>query len=201
VNRLSRWLSCAALVLWGATAVAADSQSEYVQATDRVIVRLKGGAPVHSFNAAAREALAARLSGQAGESMRTLRVMGDGAQVMQLSRRMPSAAIAAMSRRFEHDPDVIEILPDRVFFPALTPTDPLFASQWTLSAANGINAPAAWDITTGANNLIIAIIDTGKLPHNDLAGRWIGGYDFVGDTNRSNDGDGRDADASDPGIG
>jgi alpha-tubulin suppressor-like RCC1 family protein len=193
-----RWLALAAM-LCGLPVLGADPQTEYALKTDRLIVRLKGGAPALTVSPAARVALAGRLSAQGGESMQALRVMGDGAQVMQLARRMPVAEVAALSRRFANDPDVIEILPDRIFFPALTPNDPLFAQQWALSAANGINAPAAWDITTGANNLIIGIIDTGTLPHNGLAGRWIGGYDFVGDTNRSNDGDGRDADASDPG--
>ena len=164
-----------------------------------MLFRSKGGAPAHSVNAAAREAIAARLFAQSGEAMSAHRVMGDGAQVMKLSRRLSVAEITRLAQRFAHDPDVLEILPDRIFFPAVTPTDPLFASQWALGAANGINAQTAWDITTGANNLIIAIVDTGKLPHNDLAGRWIGGYDFVGDTNRSNDTDGRDADATDPG--
>ena len=47
-----------------------------------------------------REALAVRISAQGGEAMRTLRVMGDGAQVMQLSRRAPIAEIQQLEHRF-----------------------------------------------------------------------------------------------------
>jgi serine protease len=44
------------------------------------------------------------------------------------------------------------------------------------------------------------VLDTGvRKDHPDLAGRLVGGYDFVSDSLVANDGDGRDADASDPG--
>ena len=95
--------------------------------------------------------------------------------------------IQAIVKRLAADPEVLEILPDRLFFPQATPTDPLYANQWNLTQANGINLPGAWDITTGSNSLVIAILDTGMLPHNDLAGRWIGGYDFVSVPARQND--------------
>jgi len=167
--------------------------------TDRLIVRLAGGAPAKAKSAADRQAIAARLSERTGEAMRPLRVMGDGAQVMQLRRRLKPAEVAALVARAGTDPDILEIAPDRIIFPALVPSDPLHASQWYLGEANGINAPAAWDITTGSPDLVIGIIDTGKLPHDDLVGRWVGGYDFVSLAARSNDGDLRDADPTDPG--
>ena len=64
-----------------------------------------------------------------------------GAQVMILPRRMPPGEIESLIRRRANDPDVIEILPDRIFFPVLTPSDPQYANQWYLGAASGINAP------------------------------------------------------------
>ncbi len=125
--------------------------------------------------------------------------MGDGAHVIQLNRRMPMHEVSAIARRIAQDPDVLDVLPDRLFFPQLTPTDPQYTNQWNLTQANGINMPAAWDITTGSSNMVIAILDTGYLNHADLSGRWIGGYDFVSNTDRSNDSNLRDADATDPG--
>ena len=85
--------------------------------------------------------------------------------------------------------------------------------QWYLkrpSSVSGevvssINAPAAWGITTGSASVIVAVLDTGVLKdHPDLSGQFIGGYDMVGLSNTAgvataNDGDGADADASDPG--
>jgi serine protease len=63
----------------------------------------------------------------------------------------------------------------------------------------GINAPAAWDITTGSANTVVAVLDTGYTAHPDLQDRLLPGYDFISDADIANDGDGREADASDPG--
>jgi len=82
----------------------------------------------------------------------------------------------------------------------------------TSTAPAAINAEQAWDVTTGSASLVVAVLDTGlRFDHPDLLGNVIPGYDMVaaddadasglGGTNFStaNDGNGRDADASDPG--
>ncbi len=49
-----------------------------------------------------------------------------------------------------------------------TPNDPLFAEQAYLQA---IEAPAAWDITTGAASVLVGISDSGvRFTHEDLSG-------------------------------
>jgi subtilisin family serine protease len=46
------------------------------------------------------------------------------------------------------------------------PNDPYFPSQWNLSQ---IEAPAAWDITTGSEKVVIAFVDSGvDLDHTEL---------------------------------
>jgi len=87
----------------------------------------------------------------------------------------------------------------------------------TATATGGANLPLAWDYTTGSSDVIVAVIDTGIANHLDLngvaggatyspAGRFLPGYDFVSTANGAlpanfvaNDGNGRDADPSDPG--
>ena len=122
------------------------------------------------------------------------RRMADGAEVMKLGSRHSPETIAQLCQQLLSDPalanDIAEVLPDRLFFPQLTPNDPQYANQWALNGTNGINAPAAWDITTGNPNLVIGVLDTGKLEHADLAGRWIGGYDFVSLAECENDSQG-----------
>ena len=60
---------------------------------------------------------------------------------------------------------------------AVTPNDPYYSQQWGL---NNINAPGAWDTTTGNPNVVIAIIDTGvDYNHEDLAGKVILGPNYV----------------------
>ncbi len=65
--------------------------------------------------------------------------------------------------------------------------------------AAGISAFSAWDVTTGSADIVVAVLDTGYRPHAAMAGRILPGYDFISDPVVANDGDGRDADASDPG--
>jgi serine protease len=48
---------------------------------------------------------------------------------------------------------------------------------------------------------VVAVIDTGYRPHADLAANILPGYDFITSAVVGNDGNGRDADASDPGDG
>jgi len=96
------------------------------------------------------------------------------------------------------------IEPDYRLFPTFTPNDPRYADQWhyqTSTTTNyGMNLPAVWDVVTGSASLVIAVIDTGILfNHPDLAGRTVPGYDFISRVANANDGDARDANASDPG--
>src|SRR5204862_3142534 len=98
--------------------------------------------------------------------------------------------------------------------------DPLYAAgvpgngpavgQWYLRAPSGevkssIDIETAWNYTTGAPGIIVADIDTGvRFDHPDLlavaaGGKLLPGYDMISNALQANDGDGRDADASDPG--
>ncbi|MBM4281749.1 MAG: hypothetical protein FJ137_13645 [Deltaproteobacteria bacterium] len=80
---------------------------------------------------------------------------------------------------------------------AVFPSDEYFTFQWHYAA---IDLPAAWDITTGSDDVVAAVIDTGiLLDHPDLQGRIIGGADLIDDTGVANDGDGRDDDGDDAG--
>ena len=65
---------------------------------------------------------------------------------------------------------------------ATTPDDPLFAQNWGLhntgqtvqsltgTADADIDAPEAWDQTTGSSSVVVAVVDTGvDYSHGDLA--------------------------------
>src|SRR6188508_2164078 len=61
---------------------------------------------------------------------------------------------------------------------ARVPSDPL-AANWTYDA---VSLPAAWDVTTGSEAVVIAIVDSGvDGTHADLAGALVPGFDFVDD--------------------
>jgi len=67
------------------------------------------------------------------------------------------------------------------------PNDPAYNSddQWGLDQ---IQSPRAWGITTGSNQVIIAVIDSGvDLDHPDLQDKIVTGWDFVNDDDQPDD--------------
>ncbi|KZY96491.1 hypothetical protein A3746_10460 [Oleibacter sp. HI0075] len=89
--------------------------------------------------------------------------------------------------------------PDIQVQASLVPNDPYFSQQWGLfSAAAGINAQDAWDITQGAG-AVIAVADTGYVPHPDLNDNLLPGYDMISSSSSARDGNGRDDNAIDEG--
>src|SRR5262249_2959696 len=90
-----------------------------------------------------------------------------------------STALAALHQRS----DVLYAEPDYVVTTsATTPTDSRFGDLWGLhntgqtvngqtgASGDDINAPGAWDFTTGSSSVKVAVIDTGvAIDHPDLA--------------------------------
>lgn len=102
-----------------------------------------------------------------------------------------------MVQLLSQDPNVAWAEPNYIYRALAVPNDPEYVRQrWHYEQ---INLPAAWDVTTGRSNVIVAVIDTGVRPHTDLAPRFVAGYDFVRGAN-SGDGDDDDADPRDPGT-
>jgi len=77
------------------------------------------------------------------------------------------------------DPRVEYAELDYVVHAMLVPDDTSFALQWFLTK---INAPSAWNDTTGSSRITIAIVDTGvDLNHPDLNDKIVPGWDFSND--------------------
>lgn len=215
--------------LAGAAPAARGGSASLSPVDGEVIVRFKADATtprVHALSArdgdgAVRTALSNRataLGARVGRALQAGSAVGERTQVMRASGMSAQALAALLSK----DSEIEFAEPNGRQRIVTAPNDPLYAAaaagarprgpdsgQWYLrkpaaTLANGpvssIDIESAWAFTTGSASVVVAVLDTGVRPdHPDLAGRLLPGYDFVSDATVANDGNGRDADPSDPG--
>lgn len=187
-------LSPGAAVAAGSPGGKVDIRNLGADPLERVVVRWQAGhAPKGSAVRTAR--LATVLPG-----VRQAAAVSADTTAYWVPEARTRAAATASLHALAAVPGVAEVAPDVRVTADLTPNDPLYASyQSDLFGTYGINAPAAWDHTTGSSGITVAVIDTGITGHTELASNVLPGYDFISDAETANDGDGRDADPSDPG--
>ena len=89
------------------------------------------------------------------------------------------ANAAAILAELQRDPTIEFAERDYLAEAAFVPNDAYVMAErmWHLEK---IQAPLAWNITFGAGNVVIAVLDSGiNAAHPDLGGRTLPGYDFV----------------------
>lgn len=176
--------------------------------TDRMIVKyreavdLKDGGRQASPKTRAAVAAVQVAANRLGVGFDVIRKTSAGSHVLKIHRHLSASEAEAFAENLRSgDSNVEYVEPDKLVMPMWVPNDSMFARQWSLSdATGGIRAPAAWDRANGTG-VTVAVIDTGVRPHVDLAANLLPGYDFISDFKMAGDGNGRDADASDPGDG
>lgn len=204
-----------ALLLAAATAAAAPNplaaHALAEEPTTRLLVLLRpvtGGAEPVAL-ASARVTRAAELAGVAHAGSRPISAQ---VHVLHLAHLQSGRDLADTLDALRAQPGVAEVQPDRKKFALAIPNDTDFPNQWFWQSTQvaAVNMESAWDLTTGSTGTVIAVLDTGvRFDHPDLGrasanGRLLAGYDFVGPDpdggfRTANDGDGWDADPSDPG--
>ena len=98
-------------------------------------------------------------------------------------------------RRYQQDPSVEYAEPNYTIHAlATTPSDTLFHLLWNLDNAidTDIDAPEAWDITTGSDAIVIAVVDSGvAYNHPDLSDNiWTNAAEINGAAHVDDDGNG-----------
>ena len=164
------YISLLATVLVLGTTSALPAQN---YAPDQVIV--KGATPAQLVSLAGGGVKAATRLGRGGDQLITLK---RGVSV--------EAAVALLKK----SPNVEYACPNYIRKAAETiPPDPYYGSQWGWPK---IDAPLAWDDTTGSATVTVGVIDTGvDLDHPDLqANLWVNQAELTGSPGVDDDGNG-----------
>jgi subtilisin family serine protease len=123
---------------------------------------------------------------------------------LRLVRLAPGVGVDAALARYRSSPAVLYAEPNRVWGLAggrvTAPNDPQFPTQWDWNNTGQIggkpdadvDAPEAWDHTTGDHNVVVAVIDTGiDYRHPDLkANVWDNTAECTGIPGVDDDGNG-----------
>src|SRR5439155_14942115 len=118
------------------------------------------------------DTLSARFAQILGVGVSVQRHVGN-VWILLLAEPRPEATLVEMASLLEMDSAVRYADPVlRRFTQAAAPNDPLFDQEWNLTdALSGINVQSAWALQTGTTPVNVAVVDTGILPHPDLAGK------------------------------
>ncbi len=172
-----------------------NSHTQYLK--DTVLVRFK---PEARTNGLAMTNVAADAHANVGS---TVIKEFNGVPGLQLAMLPEGITVADAITKYKQNPHVLYAEPDYLRFKDTAPNDPYFYNLWGLrntgQRVNGaigtrgadIGALKAWDVTTGSNDVRIAVLDTGvDYRALDLAPNIIQGYDFVANSSDPMDRDG-----------
>lgn len=167
----------------------------------QVLVRWNDGVSYVGGSLAARRAVVVALT----EVNNTLTVTsafitGSGAEGLALNRALSSGHLGLFKRALERSGLTQYVENDSVVtIDPVTDTVAVDDAQWGISnERGGLNVRGAWEVTQGAGS-VVAVLSTGIRPDPALDPNVLPGYDFIRNMRLSVDGDGRDADPTDPG--
>lgn len=158
MGRIARLLAALTCTVGLVASLAAPASAD--PSTETLIVGLEGPG--------AQAALAA-----AGVEVTDVAAGIDAVRVEVPSRRAGPARAALAAA-----PGIGFVESDQPVAAMLTPTDTFWSYQW---GPRRVSAPAAWDVTTGASSVVVAVLDTGVNPGPEFDGKLLSGIDVVND--------------------
>lgn len=144
-------------------ALAADHGDARDFAADRVVVKFKAGT-----DDVAKQQIHSRHGGS---------VIGEISHLdIQVVRVPPGKALTKV-KDYKSEAAIEFCEPDFVAYAIGVPSDTYFGSQWGMTK---VQAPEAWDVTTGQSTIRIAILDTGiDQDHEDLTSKIVMNKNFT----------------------
>ena len=139
---------------------------------------------VKFYDSASKATVAAAHAITGGQTIKTFAV---GSETFHHVKLGQGVNVEDALSKYRQSPAIEYVEPNYIYRVSAIPNDTQFTSLWGLhntgQTVNGtvgtadvdIDAPEAWDITTGSSNVIIAVIDTGiAYDHPDLApNMWV----------------------------
>lgn len=115
-----------------------------------------------------------------------------------------SESLEQVIARYMADPNVEYVEPNFRYYVDTTPNDPYFGQLWGLQnlgqeingkpggvAGADLNVLKAWDVTTGSDEIVVGVVDTGiEYTHPDLAANMWVNEGEIPDNNIDDDGNG-----------
>ncbi|MFQ6034655.1 MAG: S8 family serine peptidase [Sedimentisphaerales bacterium] len=98
----------------------------------------------------------------------------------------PGQSLQEVVQAYQNNPNVEYAELNYIVSIDLTADDPFYRSQWSLQT---IDAPQAWDISTGSSQIVVAVVDTGvDYSHRDLQpNMWVNEAELNGINGQDDD--------------
>ena len=169
------WRIAVALVLSVLSAAPAAAQAQPPHFAGELIVKFRASADGRE-----RAQARARIDASVERSL--------GRRDLQLVELAPGQSVRAARAALERAPEVEYAEPNYRLVLDATVNDPRYPAQWNLPR---IGVPAAWDVTLGSRDVVVAVLDSGvAIRHPDLRDNaWLnpGETGSGRDTNRVDD--------------
>ncbi|QDQ27217.1 S8 family serine peptidase [Chitinimonas arctica] len=161
------------------------ADSNYLGTTNEIVIWYKNANSLDALTETTSKTNTSKIHAAAirhGRKMELLNANEFGRTIWKLDRYIFNADAEILAAEIKKsDSRISSAQPNyRMLAPqSMTPNDPNWSAQWNMqNSLVGINAPAAWDLSTGAG-VIVGVSDTGYRPHPDFNSNLIQGMDFI----------------------